>query len=154
MASSDLWSYTAHAPYCANKNMLGTKNGKSFHSSVKSSPGSEWGWFMENETSRYSEVQRTVPMVRPFAALMWSVMVLPTEWWWENGLPVQEPLKWLITVRRENNGLWPVTLSFSQRMYTNEEGGTSWPLLWLAVPQDRGTAVISPHPQTTNGDKW
>jgi len=94
------------------------KNGKSFHSSAKSSPGSEWGWFMENETSRYSEVQRTVPMVRPFAALMWSVMVLPTEWWWENGLPVQEPLKWLITVRRENNGLWPVTLSFSQRMYT------------------------------------
>ncbi len=45
-----------------------------------------------------------------------SVMVLLREWWWENGPRVQEPLKWLITVRTENNSLWPVTLSFSQCM--------------------------------------
>lgn len=100
------------------------KNGKSFHSFAKSSPGSEWRWFMENETSRSSEVQRTVPMVRPLAALMWSVMVLLREWWWENGLPVQEPLKWLITVRRENNGLWPAALSLVN-VCINKRGGSN-----------------------------
>lgn len=79
---------------------------------------------MENETSRYSEVQRTVPMVRPLAALMWSVMVLLREWWWENGLPVQEPLKWLITLRRENNGLWPAALSLVN-VWINKRGGSN-----------------------------
>lgn len=68
--------------------------------------------------------ERAVPVISPFGALTWIVMVSPTERWWENGLHVREPLKWLITMRMEYNALWPIVLSSTHRRHKQEGPGS------------------------------
>jgi len=128
---SALWGDAAHALYYTNTNMLGTKETSEIISQL-------WQWVR----LIYGEWKQQIQWGAEIAGVLWSC-------WGSDDREISLVFRssWLITARTENNGLWPVTLSFSQCM---DEQTKREQRLWLDISQRcrNITAVI--YPQTTH----